>query len=135
MSNLQINAFLRSTPTHQRQLWQTFVSSLNDAQISLFAELCPDITIKTKDSDFAPTDGLGNSLDSRLVDLKLVQRKHITIEGDDKPFPAIVYKQHTYSLFRTIQDWSSVQKITSRLRFGYLVTQTPKGWVVWVHEP
>ena len=135
MSNLQINAFLRSTPPEQRQLWQRFISSLNETQLSLFVELCPDITIKKKDTKLLASDGLGQDLASRVVDIKLVQRKHIMIEGDDKPFPAIVYRQHTYSLFRTLQDWASVEKITSRLRLGYLVTQTPKGWVIWVHEP
>jgi hypothetical protein len=135
MSNLQINAFLRSTPPEQRQLWQRFISSLNETQLSLFVELCPDITIKKKDTKLLASDGLGQDLASRVVDIKLVQRKHIMIEGDDKPFPAIVYRQHTYSLFRTLQDWAEVEKITSRLRLGYLVTQTPKGWVIWVHEP
>jgi hypothetical protein len=132
MENPQLASFLRALPPSQRPNWAQFIDSLSKTQQEMLGELSVDITVKPRAS--IDTDGLGTNLQGRIVDIKAVQKQHIKLEGDDKPFPALVYNRHTYSLFRTLHDWASVEKITSRLRVGYLVTETPKGWVVWVHE-
>lgn len=128
----QLTNFLQALPPNRRPSWGQFLDSLTPNQKAQFAELCGELTVKAVTG--VNTDGLGHNLSDRVVDIKAVKRLHINVEGEDKPFPAISYRNHIYSLFRTLNDWSAVEKITSRLRASYLVTQTPKGWVVWVHE-
>ncbi len=130
----QINSFFESVPINHQRQWQNFINSLSESQKADFAKLCTDLTIKQRGNVFQDTDGLGSEVQNRLVDLKATQKMHIKLAGDDKPFPAISYRNYTYTLFRTLSDWETAQKISSRLKVGYLITQTPKGWVVWVHE-
>ncbi len=130
----EIDNFLEGVPIHSQRQWQKFINSLSAAQKADFAQLCPDLVVKQRGGSFQDTDGLGEGIQNRLVDIKAVQKMHIRVAGDDKPFPAIRYRNNTYSLFRTLSDWQTAQKISSRLKVGYLITQTPKGWVVWVHE-
>jgi hypothetical protein len=130
----QINNFFENVPINHQRQWQKFINSLSEAQKADFAQLCPDLTIKQRRDIFQDTDGLGSEVQNRIVDLKATKKMHIRVAGDDKPFPAISYRNHTYTLFRTLSDWETAAKISSRLKVGYLITQTPKGWVVWVHE-
>jgi len=130
----QIHNFLESVPLTQQRQWQKFISSLSETQKADFAQLCPELAIKQRGDSFHDTDGLGRGVQNRVVDLKATQKMHIKVAEDDKPFPAISYRKQIYTLFRTLSDWETAQKISSRLRVGYLITETPKGWVIWVHE-
>ncbi len=130
----QIDNFLEGVPINCQRQWQKFINSLSEAQKADFAQLCPELMIKQRASSFQDTDGLGQTLQNRVIDIKATQKMHIKLAGDDKTFPAIRYGGSIYALFRTLSDWETAKKISSRLKVGYVITQTPKGWVVWVHE-
>jgi hypothetical protein len=63
-----------------------------------------------------------------------IQHKHIRLEEIDKPVAALIYNNYTYSLFRTSNTWSEVEKLTGRLSGAYVITVISKGWAIWVFE-
>lgn len=64
----------------------------------------------------------------------LVRHCHVQLEGMDKPVAAIEYQGHTYSFFKAFSSWEEAEKIASRLKDLYIITNTRKGWAIWAFE-
>ncbi|ELS31018.1 MULTISPECIES: hypothetical protein [Pseudanabaena] len=77
---------------------------------------------------------LGGKKSNLVIVPAEIKYQHIKIEDFDKPVPAIAYNGNIYSLFRASNNWSEVEKLTSRLSADYIITVIPKGWAIWVFE-
>lgn len=77
---------------------------------------------------------LGGKTSNFVIVPAAITHTHIKLEDVDKPVAAILYNNYTYSLFRTSNDWSEVEKLTSRLSAAYVITVISKGWAIWVFE-
>ena len=77
---------------------------------------------------------LGGKTASFIIVPTEIKYHHIRVEDLEKPVAALTFNNHTYSLFRTSNDWSEVQKITGRLSETYVITVIPKGWAIWTFE-
>ncbi len=76
----------------------------------------------------------GNFTETFVLEKGKVRYCHIKLQELDKPVAGIEYKGQFYSFFKFCSDWATAEKVAKRLSDPYIVTATPKGWVIWAHE-
>lgn len=63
---------------------------------------------------------------------------HICLPDMQQRLPAIVVEEQYYSYFKTVKDRDKALKVVAKLfenKDDALITQTPKGYNIWVLEP
>jgi len=75
-----------------------------------------------------------NSFQQFVVDSKLTYHCHIDLAEEEKPIAAIAYQGKFYSFFRTCANLETTEKIASRMKGGFIITQIKKGWAIWAFE-
>lgn len=75
-----------------------------------------------------------NSIQQYVIDPKMTHHCHIDLIDYDKPIAAIAYQGKFYSFFRTCPNWEAVEKIGSRMKDEFVITQIKKGWAIWAFE-
>jgi hypothetical protein len=75
-----------------------------------------------------------NRIQQYVVDSSKTYRCHVDLADSDKPIAAIAYQGKFYSFFRTCPNWETAEKIASRMKGEFVITEIKKGWAIWAFE-